>query len=271
MNMSVGEQLKRARLELHLHLKDATQATKIQPWALEALEADRLHLTMSPIYVKGFLSTYAKFLHLDPETLIAQLFPARPPGPPSTPAGAGGELTRRAGEPSPPAAEPAVPAALPTTSYAVVDAWPMIRRVGVVAMGVAGIALIMLVNPLRWIAPKTSHHQKASLSVSTHQAPPSLATTLSFEPTQPLELSIRAHRTTWVSVRVDGRLLAQQQLAAGSQETWKARRHLELVVSTPSHVEVWLNGQSISPLAVAHGGRLVITHTHIKSLAASAE
>jgi cytoskeletal protein RodZ len=249
MNMSVGEQLKRARLELHLHLKDATQATKIQPWALEALEADRLHLTMSPIYVKGFLSTYAKFLHLDPETLIAQLFP----------------------EPSPPAAEPAVPAALPKTSYALVDAWPMIRRVGVVAMGVAGIALIVLVNPLRWIAPKTSHHQKASLSVSTHQTPPSLATTLSLEPTQPLELSIRAHRTTWVSVRVDGRLLAQQQLAAGSQETWKARRHLELVVSTPSHVEVWLNGQSISPLAVAHGGRLVITHTHITSLAASAE
>ena len=87
--MGVGAQLQGARTDRKLSLSDVTQATKIQPWVLEALEADRLQDLMSPIYVKGFLTTYARFLHLDPSPLVTQLSwpqPTPPPAPlPSAP------------------------------------------------------------------------------------------------------------------------------------------------------------------------------------------
>lgn len=70
--MSVGKQLRDVRLAQQLSLADVTTATKIQPWVLEALEADKLHDQMSPIYARGFLSSYARFLKIPAEPLLAQ-------------------------------------------------------------------------------------------------------------------------------------------------------------------------------------------------------
>lgn len=71
--MSVGKQLKEARLAKRLSLTDVTTATKIQPWVLEALEADKLHDQMSPIYARGFLGSYARFLKIPPQPLLDQI------------------------------------------------------------------------------------------------------------------------------------------------------------------------------------------------------
>jgi len=239
--MSVGEQLKQARAELRLSLKDVAQATKIQPWILEALETDQLHTAMSPIYVKGFLSSYAKFLRLDPNILIAQLFP----------------------EPASSLMMQPVERVAPTFRIPTWD--PSVsRRVVSIAIGLAAIAALTVINPLRWIASRIPKHE-ASLSVATSPSSP-LETILTLQPTLPLELSIVARRPTWISVKADGRLVAHAELAAGSRETWKARRRFELIVAIPSEVDVLLNGQPINGLALAHQGRLVITHRSIKPL-----
>ena len=76
---TVGFQLQQARKQRRFSISRVSNATKIQPWVLEALEADRLQDMMSPIYVKGFLMTYAKYLLLDPTALLARLswHPAR--------------------------------------------------------------------------------------------------------------------------------------------------------------------------------------------------
>ena len=71
--MSVGKQLRDARLARRLSLTDVTTATKIQPWVLEAMEADKLHDQMSPIYARGFLGSYARFLKIPPEPLLAEI------------------------------------------------------------------------------------------------------------------------------------------------------------------------------------------------------
>ena len=75
----------------------------------------------------------------------------------------------------------------------------------------------------------------------------------------PLELSVVVRRSTWIRVRADGKLLNQQQLPRGTQETWTADKRLEVVIGNPSQVDVVLNGQPINPLAAAHRGRLLIT------------
>ena len=243
---SVGAQLKRAREQLRLSLKDATSATKIQSWVLEALERDELHTRMSPVYAKGFLTTYAKFLRLDPAPLIEQLLP---PPPPVSPVSSGG-----------------APAQGVSWTSVWEPAWPFLRRLlGSVAVGAAAIGLLLIARPWQWV-PTHMAHKAASLSVGHNQPPPSLDSVMPLEPARPLELVIVAHRSTWVSVKADGALIAQQQLTAGTQETWKARRRFEVVVGAPAKVDILLNGRSISPAAVAHHGRLLITHRGIKPL-----
>ena len=68
--MSVGEALRKAREEKKLSLRQISEVTNIQPWVLEAMEADRLHEQMSTVYVKGLIRSYARFLHLDTDALL---------------------------------------------------------------------------------------------------------------------------------------------------------------------------------------------------------
>jgi cytoskeletal protein RodZ len=248
--MSVGTQLAQARRERKLSLSDVTRETKIQPWVLEALEADRLHQLMSPVYVKGFLTTYAKFLHMEPEPLLAAL-----PWPTPEP------------EETPQQATPAIPAVVSLSL-------PVLRKLGMaVAVGVLIAGLIAL-KPQRFV-PKASapRHPAAAPKLASVapvkdavKAPEPTSPLQVVVPSRPLELTVTAQRTTWVRVRADGKLLAQQRLERGSNERWTARKRFELVIARPSEVEVELNGQPISSFAIAHRGRLLITHQGITEL-----
>jgi hypothetical protein len=110
-------------------------------------------------------------------------------------------------------------------------------------------------------------HREASLAVPKEPVKTTSRSAIKLEPTQPLNLTIQARRDTWVSVKADGQLLTQQRLEAGATERWKARRNFEVMVAKPAHVEATLNEQPISPFLLAHQGRIVITHQHIKPLA----
>ncbi|MBI3083244.1 MAG: DUF4115 domain-containing protein [Candidatus Omnitrophica bacterium] len=243
---TVGGRLQDARAEQKLSLADVTRETKIQPWVLEALESDRLQDLMSPIYVKGFVTTYAKFLHLDPAPLIAQL---RWPPP---------EVAQQP---------------LPPVSPLVVT-WPRpLHRRLVVAAAIGAVTVgLLIVGPLRRFSMppllRPGAPQLASVgSVNEPTRPPELPT-LTLLSTQPLELLVSAQRTTWIQVRADGKLLTQQRLERGAKERWTAKKQFELIVSRPSQVDLVLNGQPISPFAIAHQGRLLITHHGITKLPA---
>ncbi len=63
--MLIGVQLRQARLERKLSYADVSKVTKIQPWILEAIEEDRALQAMSPVYAKGFINNYVKYLGLN--------------------------------------------------------------------------------------------------------------------------------------------------------------------------------------------------------------
>lgn len=217
---------------------------------------------MNPVYLKAFLTTYAKFLGLDAAPLIAELLPAP------------------AAEPTPKADSARAPIRL-TDRFESIGPW--IRRAGSLGLGLAVLLVVMHAHPHR-TASRRLAHQEASLSVIYKQEPPApqavippprrLAVeggippqaVIPLEPLHPLELAIVARQPTWVSVKSDGNLVAQQKLTAGAKETWSARRRFDVVIGSPAKVDVSLNGQSISPLAVAHRGRLAITRSGITAL-----
>ena len=259
MSTTAGERLKQARTERQLMLRDVTRATKIQPWVLEALEANRLQETMSSIYVKSFLTEYAKFLQLDAREIVALALSSS-----ATPSAEGISQPPMPESPLVPTQQPSEP----VITWRLPNLWPAASRLAVLAASVLLLVGLVKLNPLQRLMAHIPR-QEASLSLPNHANP----VTATAEPSawhvdaaQPLQLSVTAMRPTWVSVKADGKLLSQQQLAAGSKEQWEARRRFELVVGSPTKVDVSLNGKLITPRVLAHQGRLVITHNTIKAL-----
>ncbi len=84
-----GRLLREARQQRGFSLEEAEAATKIRLLYLTALEAEDTIALPEPVYARGFLRTYARFLNLDPERLLA-LYPLAPvsdmpPPPPRLP------------------------------------------------------------------------------------------------------------------------------------------------------------------------------------------
>jgi len=77
--VGIGETFKQARKERGLSLEEIAEKTKIRRRYLEAIEEENFRLLPGRVYVKGFLRSYAKFLGLNPEPLVA-LYEERYPG-----------------------------------------------------------------------------------------------------------------------------------------------------------------------------------------------
>jgi len=74
--VTLGETLAAKRGERGLTIEQAASATRIRAHYLSALESNELERLAAPVYAKGHLRTYALFLGLDPEPLVAMLNPA---------------------------------------------------------------------------------------------------------------------------------------------------------------------------------------------------
>ncbi len=73
MPATIGQQLKKARLEQHLTLKQAFESTHIRIKYLEALEADDFSVMPSAAQGRGFLRLYAQYLGLEIDQLLDEL------------------------------------------------------------------------------------------------------------------------------------------------------------------------------------------------------
>lgn len=364
--MTVGTQLQEARKAKKLSVADVTATTKIQPWVVEAIETDRLQEAMSPIYVKGFIGSYARFLGLNPQAVVSQLVwaktdpvlePAVMSAPVMVPAAAPRPApvqARTQTQPVQAQAQPQVPVAppapgpefkLPEFQMPSLPSLPplsmpnftlprvrlprarmprvrlprfefepvVIKRAGISLAAVAALAAVIAINPAEKLskvswpklslpqmakadakkADKKADAKKSDKKAVTAKAPakpaspveelssaPKLASVAPIgEPatlptpspqavatTQPLELKISANKTTWIKVTADGKLLTQQRLSRGANERWTAKKQFELIISKPTQVDITLNGQPISPFAVAHKGRVLITHRGVTRL-----
>ena len=70
---TVGEQLRQAREAQQLELHDIVDLTKIQSDHLRALEEGNYDIFSAPVYIRGFVRTYATLLKLDTERILEQL------------------------------------------------------------------------------------------------------------------------------------------------------------------------------------------------------
>ncbi len=67
---SIGERLEEARKRQGISLREAAEATKIRGEFLDAMENDSMDIPLEEVYLRGFLSNYAKFLKINPAKLL---------------------------------------------------------------------------------------------------------------------------------------------------------------------------------------------------------
>jgi transcriptional regulator with XRE-family HTH domain len=67
---SFGDWLRRQREMREINLRDIADRTKISLRYLEAMEADRFDLLPAPIFAKGFLREYARYVGLSPDDVV---------------------------------------------------------------------------------------------------------------------------------------------------------------------------------------------------------
>lgn len=67
---SFGDWLRRQRELREISLRDIADRTKISLRYLEAMEADRFDLLPAPIFAKGFLREYARYVGLSPDDVV---------------------------------------------------------------------------------------------------------------------------------------------------------------------------------------------------------
>lgn len=70
---NIGERLEEARKRKGISIREAAEATKIRGDYLQKFESNSFNIDLPPLYLRGFVRTYAKFLELDVERVIDEL------------------------------------------------------------------------------------------------------------------------------------------------------------------------------------------------------
>jgi cytoskeleton protein RodZ len=70
---SVGEQLRLAREKQGLSISDVAERTKLRSDHVRALEEGNYDVFAAPVYVRGFVRSYAVLLRLNPSTVVNDL------------------------------------------------------------------------------------------------------------------------------------------------------------------------------------------------------
>ncbi|MDP2137375.1 MAG: helix-turn-helix domain-containing protein [Candidatus Didemnitutus sp.] len=69
---TLGERLEEARKRKGISIREAAEATKIRGDYLQKFEANTFGVDLPPLYIRGFVRNYARFLELDPARFLAE-------------------------------------------------------------------------------------------------------------------------------------------------------------------------------------------------------
>lgn len=68
---TIGERLEEARKRKGISIREAAESTKIRGDYLQKFEANSFEVDLPPLYIRGFLRSYARYLDLDPDRVVS--------------------------------------------------------------------------------------------------------------------------------------------------------------------------------------------------------
>jgi cytoskeletal protein RodZ len=230
---SFGDWLRRQREMREINLRDIADRTKISLRYLEAMEADHFDLLPAPIFAKGFLREYARYVGLSPDDVVNHYLsvhhPEQLPGDPK-------EDTKVRSRPKP------------------VDAGqPPVRRnwsYGLV-LALAGLVLLVLVSIAAWFADRRSEKPANAAAPPPIAAPPPapMARKIAPPPPQPkapLEVSLDFTKDCWVEAVIDGKNRFSELRVQGEALQLEAGQSIVLTLGNAGAVDIQVNGYPLA-------------------------
>jgi cytoskeletal protein RodZ len=242
---TAGSRLKKIRQERGLSLEDIQKKTKIHLNVLRAIEGDSIS-NLSPIYLKGFIKIYCSYLGLNAQDFIGQSAQTLKPA-----------LNATVGRPIGTRIEKKA-SFIKDASLKLVAINPWVDLKKIIIPAAIAIAVIFLgINLVKFIIlrPKHSRLEKTKISMPV-SAPKVVASAtpakVSKDLAQGFTLGIFAKGKSWISAKVDGKVVFHGVLARGRTETWQAREKVELSLGDAGAVELQVNDQRFANLG-RHG------------------
>jgi cytoskeletal protein RodZ len=253
---TAGARLKKIRQERGLSLEDIQKKTKIHINVLRAIEGDSIS-DLSPIYLKGFIKIYCNCLGLDLKEYLGES--VQQTHKPVLNAAVGRDLGERVEK------RPALPKEV-SVKLSTIRPSAGLKKIIVFLL----IALISIFLTVKLVKAISSWHKKVSAKAkifipvaqtkatrellpketinksSTKNIPKQLKPQK--ELSQGFILGIFARDKSWVSARVDGKVVFHGVLARGRSETWQAREKIELSLGDAGAIELQVNDQRFTKL-----------------------
>lgn len=219
--MGLGERFRAAREERGLTLSEVGEQLRIRSVYLAAIEEKNWKAIGAPVYIRGFLRTYARFLGLDPEEAVA-------------------EFNAATGATPTPSTSPEAPAGTPQRSLA-----PLIWVAGIVAIALIGFVIYLYVSPPR--TPVTTAQQSAAPAPSATAAGATAHPSPTPQPLLTRTLAIRITSGSWLRVTIDGSVSIEGTFPRGTSKIF----HGETAVvraGNAAGVEITVNGEPVGKL-----------------------
>lgn len=227
----LGDTLRERRIALGVTLDQAEQATRIRGRLIDALEQGDYAKLPNPGYVRGYISSYARFLDLDPLPLLA-LYKSE------TGVGRFHELNL-----------PQVDEAVAPTGQQ--HAMPLRSGITIVVVLVL-ISLTIWVVARIWRGPEPTRPEPATVTdtTPTDSGDGQTVTNSEARPAsnlQPFTVRVIVSKdgASSVTVTIDGKKAYDGTLTGGQGKTFEAAESAKIVVGKPSAVTILRDGKRV--------------------------
>lgn len=229
---SFGDWLRRQRELREITLRDIAERTKISLRYLEAMEADRFDLLPAPIFAKGFLREYARYVGLSPDDVVNHYLSVHHPEELADPK----EDSRVRSRPKP-----------------VDQGQPPVRRNWSwgLLLALAGLILLVVVVLLFYFGDRlrggpSTATQAPPMAAPVQAAPtavqPPSAPQATPPPNAPIEASLDFSGECWVESLIDGKNRRAEVHVQGESLQLEAQKSITLKLGNAGAVDIQVNG-----------------------------
>ncbi len=240
---TIGERLEEARKRKGISIREAAETTKIRGDYLQKFEANSFDLDLPPLYIRGFLRSYAHYLELDPERVVGDFNSVLAEGQPARREVFGRvdfadpSRTQEGGE--------AAPAGRSAQDQALMLKFGLLGGGAIVAI----IIIILLINVL-------FSHSGGKPAQSAQQTT-SQTTSVQAEAAQTLTLTATEATRVKVVQDLDGAVLLNSALARGESKSIKKQGKLLITVEAGKNLRMEVNGRNY-PVPLEGYGRFAL-------------
>lgn len=234
---TIGERLEEARKRKGISVREAAETTKIRGDYLQKFEANTFEIDLPPLYIRGFLRSYARYLELDPERIVNDYNELISEGKPASRRETR-EVYGRVDFAE--AARPKEPTETTTASRSTQDQ-AMLLKFGVLG-GCAVVVVVIIILLFKVLfssspsKPSQAAQQAAQQSATSTQVREATFTITAVEPTR-----VKVIYPDDNTVFMDGKY----SMNRGDMKTIRYTKDLLVTVEQPDRIRIELNGRAV--------------------------